>query len=255
MNHVIAIRKPTGRFGTIPSLLGGTLVAFLSLFFLPLPGAAQDTGADLRGADVTGGVADRDNTRVHGTIFDSSGDPLTGVQIWVMNDKAPANRVRAKGRKTGSYLVRGLPRLYTRDDVYDIDLRVLFEKDGYQSVETVVHVQKDAVAQVYPIMLREGETDPRTSMSALLVGQVVDDKGKPVKSAKLRFSAVSEGGDLDIETTAEKDGTFEVLLWQAPQQVKVEVTSSQGNAEIVANLAASPNPLAILAQSLQLQVR
>lgn len=239
-----------------------TLLTLRLLLTLSLVGVAGspllaqtsgDTGADLRGADVTGGVSDRDNTRVMGTAYDSAQQPLTGVQIWVANDTAPATRVRSKTRKTGSYLVRGLPRLYTRDDLYDIDLRVTFEKSGYQTVEAVVNVQRDGLVHVYPVMLKEGEADPRTQMSVLLAGQIVDGNGKPVKGAVLKLSDPS-GGDLSLEVPAEKDGTYEVFLWQAPSQLQLSVSSPKGSTEVVANLAASPNPRAILAQTVDLTI-
>ena len=223
-----------------------------SLVLLATPLVAQDSGQDMRGADISGGIGDRDNTRVHGTILGSDGEPMPGVQIWVMNDNAPANRVRANSRKTGTFLVRGLPRLYTRDDVSDITLRVLFEKTGYESVEAVGQVNKDAVLTIFPVMFKEGEADPRTRMTALLTGKVVNPKGRPIKDAVLQIT--DPLGELDLTVEAERDGTFEILLWEAPGEVDITVTSGKGETSLQAQLSPSPNPRAILPQTLRILV-
>ena len=164
------------------------------------PVLAQDPGAvnvggDLRGGDVTGAVGGRDNTRVFGTILDSGGNPLPDVDIWYQNDNMPAPKLRAKGRKTGAYLLRNMGRVYSREDYEGIVLRITFERDGYKSVVARVKVQRDGAQQVYPILFREGESMEAEGVRTVLIGRVEDKRGKPVKG----------GGEVTITSG---DGAF-----------------------------------------------
>ena len=138
-------------------------LVFIPLLAAAVPAAAQDpgpanVGADLRGGDVTGAVGGRDNTRVFGTILDSSGKPLPDVDIWFQNDNMPAPRLRAKGRKTGTFLLRNMGRIFSREDYEGLTVRVTFERNGFRSVIARVAVQRDGSQQLYPILFREGES-------------------------------------------------------------------------------------------------
>ena len=205
---------------------------------------------DTRGADISGVTRDRDNTRVQGTVLDSSGQPLNEVQIWVTNHEAPADRVRAKTRKTGEYLVRNLARLYTRDDLYGITLRVTFERNGYRPVEVAVAVEKNGIQRLLPILHREDEAVEMTGVSALLAGTVTNARGKPVKSGTVRVTA--RGGAEALAESAIAKGEFEALLWQAPSQVTVLVSSPLGDKEMEVDLQPPPRPDVVLPQILEI---
>ena len=109
--------------------------AAIALSAAPLAAQAPADRSDARGSSVDGLSGGRDNTRVQGTVFDSQGKPMSKVEMWVMNDDSPSARMRMRTRSDGDYLVRGLGRLYTVDDVYGIVLRISFETPGYRTVE------------------------------------------------------------------------------------------------------------------------
>ncbi len=223
----------------LPLLLVPTL-------FIAGPVLAQDPGAvnvggDLRGGDVTGAVGGRDNTRVVGTIFDSSGNPMSDVDIWYQNDNMPAPRLRAKGRKTGAYLLRNMGRVYSREDYEGIRLRITFERDGYKSVVARVAVQRDGFQQVYPILFREGESMEAEGVRTVLIGRVEDKRGKPVKGGG-EVTITSGDGAFSTTGPIEKNGEFAVVLWDAPERVNVSFKTTKGVRDEILELKPSPQP-------------
>ena len=211
------------------------------------PGAVN-VGGDLRGGDVTGAVGGRDNTRAYGTILDSSGNPLPDVDIWFQNDNAPAPRLRAKGRKTGSYLLRNMGRIFSREDYEGIVLRITFERDGYRSVVARVAVQRDGAQQVYPILFREGESMEAEGVRTVLIGRVEDKRGKPVKGGG-EVTISSGDGSFSASGPIEKNGEFAVVLWDAPERVNVSFKTTKGGVrDEILELKASPQPDLAVAQ-------
>lgn len=210
-------------------LLFQLLLAPALLVAVPLVAQEQpvNAGADLRGGDVTGAVGGRDNTRIYGIILDSSGKPLSDVDIWLQNDNSPAARVRAKGRKTGTYLLRNMGRLYSRDDYEGIVLRITFERDGYRSVLTRVAVQRDGSQQVYPILFREGESMEPEGIRTVLVGRVENKRGKAVKGGG-EVTLTSGDGEFTATGPIEKNGEFAVVLWDAPERVNASFKMNKG---------------------------
>lgn len=176
------------------------------------------------GTDTTGSITDRDNTRVGGTVYDASGNPLPEVEIWVANDASPSQRMRTRTRKTGSYLARGLGQLYTERDVYGVVLRLSFELQGHVGVETKVAVEKNAIATLHPILYREGEAMPANDrLNASLVGVITGPNGKPVREATVRVRS-PEDPAASWEAVTGKDGRYELLLWNSPVSLELEVT-------------------------------
>ena len=208
-----------------------------------------DTGQDLRGSSIEGGVTDRDNTRVQGTVFDSAGQIMPDVQIWGMNHNAPATRLRARTRKTGSFLLRNFGRIYERDDVYGLTMRVQFEKPGYRTVEVIADVQKNGITRIFPILFKEGQDPSMTGICTVLTGTVTNAKGKPIKGAKIKITA--DGFEALAET---KGGEYEVVLWNAPQQVTVDVESSAGSHQEIVDLQPAPRPDVFLPQTLDVSL-
>ncbi len=204
-----------------------------------------DVGGDLRGGDVSVGAGGRDNTRVQGTVFDSSGQPMPEVQIWAQNHNAPADRVRGRTRKTGSYLVRNLIRLYTRDDVYGLTMRMRFEKAGYKTVEAVADVEKNGLTRLFPIMYREDEEPKLSGFCAVLTGTVANAKGKGIKGATVKVT----GGDFAAETTTVGGGEYEVVLWNAPGEVTVMVDSAKGSRQTAVTIQPAPRPDVLIPQT------
>jgi hypothetical protein len=177
------------------------------------------------GTDTTGTITDRDNTRVGGTAYDSSGKPLPEVEIWVANDASPSQRMRTRTRKTGSYLARGLGPLYTERDVYGVVLRVSFQLPGYQPVEAKVAVEKNELGTVHPILYREGESPPEGRLEVSLGGTITGADGKPVRGATVRVRS-DAAPELAAEAVTAKDGRYDLLLWGAPPKVDLEVTAT-----------------------------
>ncbi len=221
-----------------PLLLAPTL--FIAGPVLGQDPGAVNVGGDLRGGDVTGAVGGRDNTRVFGTILDSSGNPLPDVDIWFQNDNSPATRLRAKGRKTGTYLLRNMARIYSREDYEGIVLRITFERDGYRSVIARVAVQRDGVQQVYPILFREGESMEAEGVRTVLIGRVEDKRGKAVKGGG-EVAVTSGDGSFSVTGPIEKSGEFAVVLWDAPELVNVSFkTTKSGVRDEILEIKASP---------------
>ncbi len=190
------------------------------------PGAVN-VGSDLRGGDVTGSAGGRDNTRIFGTIFDSSGNPLPDVDIWYQNDNMPAPRLRARGRKTGSFLLRNMGRIFSREDYEGLVVRTTFERNGFETVVVRVSVQRDGSQQVYPILFREGESTEVSGVRTVLTGQVRNKRGKPVKGGG---EVLVTAGDGSFETTGvvEKNGEFAVVLWDAPEIINASFQMRKG---------------------------
>jgi hypothetical protein len=178
------------------------------------------------GTDTTGTITDRDNTRVGGTVYDSSGKPLADVDIWVANDASPSQRMRTRSRKTGSYLARGLGPLYTERDVLGIVLRVSFELPGHRTVEAKVAVEKNELGALYPVLYQEGEEPPGAGrLHGRLSGVVTGANGKPVREATVRATVADEPG-FAVETVSGKDGRYELLLWNAPVKLELQVSAA-----------------------------
>lgn len=228
-----------------PLLLAPALLVAVPLLAQEQP---VNAGADLRGGDVTGAVGGRDNTRVFGTILDSTGEPLPDVDIWLQNDNSPAARVRAKGRKTGTYLLRNMGRLYSRDDFEGIVLRITFERDGYRSVLTRVAVQRDGTQQVYPILFREGESMEPEGIRTVLVGRVENKRGKAVKGGG-EVTITSGDGEFAAAGPIEKNGEFAVVLWDAPERINASFKMNKGGVrEEIIDLKPSPQTDLAVAQ-------
>ena len=223
------------------------------MLFLAGPVLGQDPGAvnvggDLRGGDVTGAVGGRDNTRVVGTILDSSGNPMSDVDIWYQNDNMPAPRLRAKGRKTGTYLLRNMGRVFSREDYEGIVLRITFERDGHRSVVARVAVQRDGLQQVFPILFREGESMEAEGVRTVLVGRVENKRGKPVKGGG-EVTITSGNGEFTATGPIEKNGEFAVVLWDAPARVNATFKMTKGGVrDEILELTASPQPDLAVAQ-------
>lgn len=221
--------------------------------FLAGPVLGQDPGAvnvggDLRGGDVTGAVGGRDNTRVVGTILDSSGNPMSDVDIWYQNDNMPAPRLRAKGRKTGTFLLRNMGRVFSREDYEGIVLRITFERDGHRSVVARVAVQRDGLQQVFPILFREGESMEAEGVRTVLVGRVENKRGKPVKGGG-EVAITSGDGEFTATGPIEKNGEFAVVLWDAPARVNATFKMTKGGTrDEILELTPSPQPDLAVAQ-------
>lgn len=214
-------KQPAGRVLAV-------LLALTALLTLAATVGAQLPPRQQEGTDLTGGVRDRDNTRVTGMVYGPEGEPLTDVDIWVSNDDAPAHRLRAKSRKTGSYLVRNMVRLYTEHNLQGINLRLSFEKPGYQTVETRIGVARNELATVSPILWPEGVEPRSPGARMLLSGRIEDARGKPVSRATVTVTVAGDGERL-AETTAAKGGEYELLLWDVPEQLELEVTPPGGD--------------------------
>ena len=190
--------------------------------------AAIAQPADPRGVDIGGSVSSRDNTRAYGTVFDVEGNPVPKVDVWVVNDNAPATRLRAKSRSNGVYQVRNVGRLYNTDDIYGIVLRLRFEAPGYEPTEIKVPVEKNALAWVYPILKPKGQPDAGPEGRCIMLrGAVTNDRGKPVKGASVVVTSPDDAS-LRVEADAPK-GEYELLIWDAPERIHVEVSSGDGS--------------------------
>ena len=207
-----------------------------------------NAGADLRGGDVTGAVGGRDNTRVFGTILDSSGNPLPDVDIWFQNDNMPAPRLRAKGRKTGTYLLRNMGRIFSRDDYEGITVRVTFERNGFRSVIARVAVQRDGSQQLYPVLFREGEAMESQGIRTVLAGRVQNSRGKPVKGGG-EITITSGDGTFQASGPIEKNGEFAIVLWDAPERVNASFRMTKGGSrDDIIELKPSPQADVVVAQ-------
>lgn len=228
--------------GGAPSLLVTVALAVLpALLVLAAPASwAQPIDTDPYGTSGEfGGVNDRENTRLMGTVFDTAGTPMPDVLIWVVNDEAPAQQARARTRKTGNYLVRGMASLYTERDVYGITARARFEKEGYKTVIARIGISKNGVERLYPVMIPEGEMFDPEGFLAVLVGSVVNAKGKGVKGVVVE--AWHDGQQLAASDPTKGSGEFELVLWDVGESVEL-VAKSKGGVETRSQVALSPRP-------------
>ena len=209
-------RRPAHRF----------LLLSLAVLF-PIAGlSAQEVTSDVsQGADISGAVTDRDTTRVFGNIYDSSGAMLPRVDIRVFNDAAPANEVRTRSRKTGSYVARNFGRLYTERDLYGLKVRVRFEAAGFKPAEIVSAVEKNNGLELNPILWRDGEQPEMDGWCLVLTGKLTNAKGKKVKDGTVRVTSPDDP-NLDIEATVEKNGNYRAVIWNGPGNLQLEATGN-----------------------------
>lgn len=218
------ISRTTGRlFGAV---LGGMALVILS-----------SSGALWAQVDAAGF---RDNTRVKGTVFNSQGEPMPMVEMWVMNDNSPADRMRMRTRGSGEYLVRSVGRLYTRDDMSGITLRISFELPGYRSAEIRTAVESNGLVNVSPILWRENE-DPSqmTEWCLILRGKVTNAKGKGIRDVVVSVTDPA-GSGLNVQATTEKNGTYEALLWSVPSILSISANSGGVEQQQTLSLEGSP---------------
>lgn len=186
-------------------------------------------------AQILSGVEqdDSDQTRVFGAVYDSSGEPMPRVDVRVFNDRAPANEVRTRTRKTGSFVARGFGALYTDRDGYGLMARVRFERDGYRTAQVVTAVEKNNGRELVVVLWREDE-DPESfeGRSVLLRGRVQDARGKKVRNATVE--AVAPDGVVLGQTTSDRSGQYELLVWAGPDRYDVRASSagSTGHAAV-----------------------
>lgn len=200
-----------------------------------------------------GAISDRENTRLMGTVFDTSGQPMPDVLIWVVNDEAPAAQARSRTRKTGNYLVRGMANLYTEHDVYGITARARFEKEGHQTVTARIGISKNGVERLYPVMIPEGEEFAPEGFLAVLVGSVVDTKGKGVKGVVVE--ALQDGERLAVSEPTKGNGEFEFVLWDVGEMIELVATTKKGDRfESAVPLSPRPQVDVVLAQPVNLVV-
>lgn len=205
----------------------GSVLRFLAPLALTLacavPALAQQ-GLPIpsnQGTSTDSAVSRNNLTRVYGTVYDSRGEPLPDVDIWIANNVAPANRLRSRTKGTGSFNARNLGRVFTERDLGGVDLRLTFETDGYRDFEVVVGVARDAGERVDVMLLEEGEEPEIQGVNCVLTGKIANAKGKGIKGATAKVSW--EGRD-EMSLQTAKGGEYEFLLWGAPEMVHLEVT-------------------------------
>lgn len=209
-------------------VLNALFVALLLL--LPLSSASAqdryDPGSE-GAADIGGGVnsafTERDNTRVMGTVRDAFGNPINEIEIRVRNNDAPANELIFRTRKTGTYLVRDVSRLWSLENVTGITLRLRFEAVGLEPFETTVGVAKNGLAELHPILWEPGEEKKLGGWCVIVQGDVTDSKGKKLKKGSIVFTS-KENPEFRVETEVSK-GHYEALLWAAPADVSLTLTA------------------------------
>ena len=193
--------------------------------------------------------AQRDTTRVGGTIYDSQGSPIPKVELWVMNDNAPADRTRGRARATGTYLVRGLGRLFTDRDMEGIMLRLTYSAAGYESVTHTIAAPVNNYSELFPILAKPGEDLTAMGWCLLLRGQVSRGGKKGIRDAAITVTSPDEPG-LNVQATTEKDGTYEALLWNVP--ASLVITASSGGTEKTEDMLIGgepvPNRVSVLQQ-------
>ncbi len=214
---------------------------------------AQNTSGGFLGTeDPEAGAGD--NTRLMGTAFDLEGNPMSDVLIWVVNDDAGAFRVRSKSRKTGNYLVRGMGGLYPRIDQVGIVARASYEKEGYETVEARVPLNRNGFERVYPILAPAGQKPALEGVCAVLVGTVSNrESGKGIKGAVVE---IRDGGEL-IATSEEtkKNGEFEILIWDSAAEVDLVISAPGGDPEITPiTLEKAPQAEFFLARTLNVSI-
>ena len=216
---------------------------------------AQPT-ADLNsgGWTLEGSITDRDNTRVLGTVYDSEGNPQPKVVIWVANNQILSSRVRIRTRSDGSFLVRDIAQLYTQEDVLGIVLRLSFEKEGYEPLEVTVAVERNALAEVHPILWRPEETPQGNDWCIVVQGTVSAAGRKRVKKALVTITSPLDPG-FELQAKVGKNGTYRALLWNAPSSLKISATAagfSSVESTLILEGAPRTNMVAQVAQNLVL---
>ncbi len=214
------------------------LVIAIGLLVATTAGAQDQDG---RGWNLEGTIADRDNTRVMGTVYDSQGNPLPKVAIWVANDEIPATRMRSRTRPDGGFLVRSIQRLYTDrpEDRLGIVLRLTFEKEGFRTLVVVAPVARNSLLDVLPVLWREGETPQLDGWCALVQGTVTSAGGKGVKNSTVAITSPLDP-DLRVETETDKSGSYRVLIWNAPASLTVTAMAGGLSTAKDLNLVGTP---------------
>ena len=216
------------------------LIAVLAALVPLTAVSAQEVTSDVsQGADISGAVTDRDTTRVFGTIYDSSGTPQSRVDIRVFNDQAPANEVRTRSRKTGSYVARNFGRLYTERDLYGLKVRVRFEAAGFKPSEIVSAVEKNNGLELNPILWREGEQPAMDGWCLVLTGQLTNAKGKKVKDGAVRITSPDDPA-LDVEAEVDKGGNYRAMIWNGPGKLQLEATGNGATETLPLSLDGQP---------------
>ncbi|MEE2775929.1 MAG: carboxypeptidase-like regulatory domain-containing protein [Acidobacteriota bacterium] len=211
------------RGSTLPILLAATLTG-LAPAVAASAQAPAGAGGDSRGDNVEGNIGSRDNTRAYGTVYDPAGKVLGKVDVWVMNDNAPAARMRLKSRPTGSYQVRNVGRLYNQDDIYGIVLRLRFEAPGYRTAEYIVPVERNEIVWLHPVMWPEDQEPSDDVRRVMVMGRLRNAKGKKIKDGSIVVTSPHDAS-LRVEVAAAKDGSFEALLWNAPSRITVQASA------------------------------
>ena len=218
---------------------------------------AQPTGPtdfNSGGWTLEGSITDRDNTRVLGTVYDSEGNPQPKVVIWVANNQILSSRVRIRTRSDGSFLVRDIAQLYTQEDVLGIVLRLSFEKEGYEPLEVTVAVERNALAEVHPILWRPEETPQGNDWCIVVQGTVSAAGRKRVKQALVTITSPLDPG-FELQAKVGKNGTYRALLWNAPASLKISATAagfSSVESTLILEGAPRTNMVAQVAQDLVL---
>ena len=211
-----------------PFLIPLTLLA-IALIAPPLPAQVN-----------TDNIAQRDTTRVGGIIYDSQGNPMPKVELWIQNDNAPADRSRGRSKATGAYLVRGIGRLFTERDLAGIMLRLTYEAEGYEPLTVIVPAPVNTYTELFPILAKPG---------LLHRGKVSRGGKKGLRDAVITVTSPEDPG-LNVQTTTAKDGTYEALLWDVPSSLLV-TASSGGNEQTEEMLIGGepvPNRVSVLQQ-------
>ncbi len=195
-------------------------------------------------------AVDRDNTRAMGRVFTPAGEGLSNVEIEVRNAKSPAQMIRARTRKGGDYLIRNLGNVFSREDYDGIVIRLRYESPGYEVLETELGIRRDGLEELYVVMQPEGGAEME-GICTVLRGRVTNSKGKKVKAPQI---SVSGGGTELAQATGEKNGDYEIVLWNAPPQVEMKITSSAGDKAVTLDLQAPADPHAFLPQSFDIQL-
>ncbi len=172
----------------------------------------------------TDNIAQQDSTRGGGVIYDSQGNPMPKVEMWIQNDNAPADRARGRSRATGAYLVRGIGRLFTERDMAGIMLRLTFEAEGFESLVLRVAAPVNTYTELSPILAKPGEDLSAMRPCLMLRGKVSRGGKKGIRDVVVTVSSPDDP-ELAVQATTAKDGTYEVLLWGAPPSLVVTATN------------------------------
>jgi hypothetical protein len=154
----------------------------------------------------------------------------------------------------GSFLVRDSAQLYTQEDVLGIVLRLSFEKEGYEPLEVTVAVERNALAEVHPILWRPEETPQGNDWCIVVQGTVSAAGRKRVKKALVTITSPLDPG-FELQAKVGKNGTYRALLWNAPASLKISATAagfSSVESTLILKGAPRTNMVAQVAQDLVL---